>query len=70
MRNLPGGLALLLIGVVLTGCIAHTNRSTGNKPLELGKTVVDIRGVDADGTPFQLSDYRGKVVLLDFWASW
>ncbi len=23
-----------------------------------------------DGTTFQLSDYRGKYVLLDFWATW
>lgn len=23
-----------------------------------------------DGTPLQLSSYRGKVVLLDFWATW
>lgn len=23
-----------------------------------------------DGTPLRLSDYRGKVVLLDFWATW
>jgi peroxiredoxin len=25
---------------------------------------------DAYGTPFALSDYRGKVVLLNFWAPW
>jgi cytochrome c biogenesis protein CcmG/thiol:disulfide interchange protein DsbE len=25
---------------------------------------------DADGKPINLSDYRGKVVLLDFWATW
>jgi cytochrome c biogenesis protein CcmG/thiol:disulfide interchange protein DsbE len=24
----------------------------------------------ADGRPVQLSQYRGKVVLLDFWATW
>ena len=25
---------------------------------------------DASGRPVQLSDYRGKVVLLNFWATW
>lgn len=23
-----------------------------------------------DGTPLRISDYRGKVILLDFWATW
>ena len=23
-----------------------------------------------DGKPFKLSDYKGKVVLLDFWGFW
>ncbi len=73
MRTLPRGAALLLIGVALTGCITNstnTTRSNGQKPGNAGKTAPDIRGVDADGKEFQLSDYRGKVVLLDFWALW
>jgi hypothetical protein len=30
----------------------------------------DFEAVDADGVAFKLSDYRGKVVLLDFWGFW
>jgi hypothetical protein len=30
----------------------------------------DIDGSDADGHRLRLSAYRGKVVVLDFWATW
>jgi len=36
--------------------------------LSVGKTAPDIEGEDQDGKRFKLSDYRGKVVLLDFWS--
>ena len=35
--------------------------------LAVGKVAHDIEGQDQDGNKFKLSDYRGKVVLLDFW---
>jgi hypothetical protein len=35
--------------------------------LRVGKEAPDIEGEDQDGKRFKLSDYRGKVVLLDFW---
>ena len=35
------------------------------KPANLNFTFKDIQG-----KPFSLSDYKGKVVLLDFWATW
>ena len=36
----------------------------------LGKPVPDFSATDLDGTPISLRHYRGKVVLLDFWAVW
>jgi hypothetical protein len=38
--------------------------------LGVGKTCPDIKGEDIDGKSFQLSDYRGKVVVVDFWGDW
>jgi thiol-disulfide isomerase/thioredoxin len=32
--------------------------------------VPDIRFQDADGKPHTLSDFRGKIVLLNVWATW
>ena len=32
--------------------------------------VADIRFQDADGKPYTLSNFRGKVVLLNVWATW
>jgi hypothetical protein len=36
--------------------------------LRVGKQAPDIEDEDQDGKRFKLSDYRGKVVLLDFWS--
>lgn len=38
--------------------------------LAIGKTAPTIDGEDVDGKPMKLSDYRGKVVVLDFWGHW
>ena len=36
----------------------------------IGKAAPEIKGEDLDGKRFKLSDYKGKVVLLDFWGNW
>jgi hypothetical protein len=38
--------------------------------LGIGKVAPDISGTDQSGDAFKLSDYRGKVVVLDFWGFW
>lgn len=38
--------------------------------LQIGMKVPDIEGVDIDGEKFKLSDYAGKVVMIDFWGDW
>lgn len=38
--------------------------------LRIGLVAPDIEAEDIDGVVFKLSDYRGKVVVLDFWGNW
>jgi hypothetical protein len=40
------------------------------RDLAVGKTAPEIEGEDVDGKHFKLSEYRGKVVVLDFWGDW
>jgi hypothetical protein len=51
-------------------------KSTAEKELKsfrtfrVGKEAPDIKASDLDEKEFKLTDYRGKVVLLDFWGNW
>jgi thiol-disulfide isomerase/thioredoxin len=38
--------------------------------LAIDKVAPEIKGEDIDGKKFKLSDYRGKVVVLNFWGHW
>ena len=38
--------------------------------LAIGKVAPDIEGEDVDGKKFKLTDYRGKLVVIDFWGDW
>jgi thiol-disulfide isomerase/thioredoxin len=44
--------------------------SVAQAQVERGKAPPDALGVDKDKKEVHVSDYRGKVVVLTFWASW
>ena len=42
----------------------------GTKPPNLVGKPLELAGTLADGTPLDWNAYRGKIVLVDFWATW
>jgi cytochrome c biogenesis protein CcmG, thiol:disulfide interchange protein DsbE len=44
--------------------------ASGALVLEGAREAPDFGGTTFDGQPFQLSDLRGKIVVINFWASW
>lgn len=40
------------------------------KPVSIGHKAPDFTIAGIDGKPIKLADYKGKYVMLDFWASW
>ena len=49
---------------------AELDRIANLPNLVVGKVAPEIVGEGLDGRPLKLSDHRGKVVVLVFWATW
>jgi peroxiredoxin len=63
--------AALLLGCLMSGCSSSpTVRAANVKPDKDRHDAPDFALKDVDGKIVHLSDYKGKVVLLDFWATW
>lgn len=50
---------------IVPATVVHTAKAAGNRPLAPDFSLIDLNGRKLD-----LADYKGKVVLLDFWATW
>lgn len=53
---------ILVLGLIITGCEAEAPETSNKAP--------DFELPGLDGKPASLSDFRGKPVLLNFWATW
>lgn len=49
---------------------AQYDRQQASQKIRVGEMAPDIALPGPDGKTRKLSDYKGKVVLIDFWASW
>jgi peroxiredoxin len=75
----PGGIVAYLDRIVVHVPDDHSDGP--DVPFDMGAVTLkavpkagdmapDFSTVDLDGKSFKLSDYRGKYILLDFWATW
>lgn len=62
MRKFIIAFLIIALAVLAAGCEnSPSQKKTGGKDFTL---------TDLEGNPVSLSDYRGKVVMLEFWATW
>ncbi len=57
-------------GVAAVACTADKEAFANFRPVETLKAVPDTVFLDGDGGEKRLSDYRGRGVVLNFWATW
>jgi len=66
---------ILFLSLAIVLLLAGFALAMGEKPrmsgsAEIGKLAADFTLTDLSGQEIKLSDYRGKTVFLNFWATW
>ncbi|MDI6728480.1 MAG: TlpA disulfide reductase family protein [Thermodesulfovibrionales bacterium] len=68
-RNIIWVIVILAVGIYLFPTIKNRVAFAGNKPA-LNEMAPEFSLKDLNGKNVRLSDFKGKVVLVNFWASW
>ncbi len=63
-------LIILVIGIASISFLLKSNKETVAKKAIVGLPSPDFELTDTDGKVWRLSDLKGKVVLVNFWATW
>jgi peroxiredoxin len=70
LRNKLAVGALVVGALAITYTFAPTSGQLDLIPVEQRVAATDFKLIDSDGKEVQLSQYKDKVVLLNFWATW
>ena len=81
MKRVISIVATLVAGVMLAQCSSQTATAPANAPAALasptnsgtapiGTVAPPFSGTGLDGTKISSADYAGKVLVLNFWATW
>lgn len=69
-RTLTGAASLVILGSMIGGCSAPKTVKAAVKAEKDRKPAPEFSLKDSNGREVKLSEYKGKVVLLNFWATW
>ena len=71
MRRALAVFAMVALAVPLAASVHAADKEKKKRPaLEVGSVPFDELGKDLGGNKTLISDHRGKVVIVSFWASW
>jgi thiol-disulfide isomerase/thioredoxin len=57
-----------MLGALLAGM--GCSRMPPAPGLKIGDLALELQGTDVNGKTIDLKEYRGKIVVVDFWATW
>jgi len=69
-HDFPGSAAAKRVDQVLASLKQAEAARAIQEPLAISSTFPDFDVKDLDGKPLSIAGYKGKVVMLDFWATW
>ena len=58
------------VGIFILALLTLSCRDANSVGVRQGQHAPEIQGREVSGKTIHLSDFKGKVVLLDFWATW